>query len=443
MSDTREKGSRPQPRVVVTGLAVNTPLADEVGPLHDALCAGQSAVSVLKSLGGVDARTGADLSDYDSAAKLASLTCRGEARSIPAGVVARARKLLGTIPWSVKLSVLLAIDAWSDAQAFAPGINLDDTGIVLGGHNLHQRYHCANYASHSADPEHADLMYGVHLYDTTHLGCISYVLQMRGPASMSGAACATGLHAVRSAMHEVQLHGCPMALVVSAAWDFASLDLDSMEFLKAAAPKHSTFPPWATSRPFDVRREGFVPAHGAAAIVIEDLEHALRRGANIYAELLSVEATSDASYMPQPSEDGQARAMARALSTAGLQADDIDYISGHFTSTIVGDLSEARAINRVFGDHARRLKVNATKSLLGHTMGASGLVELVAAITQMRRNRLHPSVNVEEQDPGIELDVCRSGAVDWPVRAFMKNSFGFGGLNACAVVSAFDSGSGL
>jgi 3-oxoacyl-(acyl-carrier-protein) synthase len=182
-----------------------------------------------------------------------------------------------------------------------------------------------------------------------------------------------------------------------------------------------------------------VPAHGGGVLVLEELEAAVRRGARIYAEILGVDSNSDANHLPQPSEAGQARLMARVLRQCGLEPAEIDYLNAHATSTPLGDLTEIRSIERVFGAHARRLKINATKSLLGHTCWAAPVVETIAAILQMHAGRLHPSINIDELDPAIDLDVCAGrDAVEHPVRTFMKNSFGFGGINSVSILRRWE-----
>ena len=196
--------------------------------------------------------------------------------------------------------------------------------------------------------------------------------------------------------------------------------------------------PQKASRPWDTKREGFVAAHGGGALLIESLSSARSRGAKIYGEVLGIEANSDANHLPQPSEEGQTRLMKRLLEKCRLPPERIDYINAHATSTALGDLTEIRSIKRVFGLHAYKLKINATKSLLGHTGCAAPVVETIAAVLQMQAGKLHPSIAIDELDPEVDLDVCRgTSAVDWPVRTMMKNSFGFGGINCVSILSRF------
>jgi 3-oxoacyl-(acyl-carrier-protein) synthase len=191
--------------------------------------------------------------------------------------------------------------------------------------------------------------------------------------------------------------------------------------------------PARASRPYDTRREGFVPAHGGATLVLEDLDAAKRRGARIYAEVLGCAANSDGNHLPQPHEEGQAYVMAQVIEEAGLRLADVDYVNAHATSTPLGDLTELRSIKRVFGDHAKRLRINAPKSMLGHCCWSAPTVETVAGLLQMQSGRLHRSINIDELDPEVDLDVCRDGAVDQRIDVMLKNSFGFGGINCVSL----------
>jgi 3-oxoacyl-(acyl-carrier-protein) synthase len=157
--------------------------------------------------------------------------------------------------------------------------------------------------------------------------------------------------------------------------------------------------------------------------------------------VLGCTSTSDGSHLPAPSTDGQARTIARLLRSCGLTPADVDFVCAHATSTPLGDLSEINALRTVFGEHARKLKINAPKSMLGHTCWSAPAVETVAGLLQMRHGKLHPSINIDELDPEIDLDVCANQAVDHQIEVMLKNSFGFGGLNCCALFRRFDKSS--
>jgi 3-oxoacyl-(acyl-carrier-protein) synthase len=419
-----------QERVVITGMAINTPIGDELSPFLDSLLAGKSAISKWKFFDSsrVYGKVGADLSGYDIPAKVAAL----EGKLDP-GIFARTRKLAKKAPWSTKLSVLLAADAWQDSQP-ASGVDMENVAALITGHNLNTWYGEEQRRIFEDEPDFLDAMYSLVRLDTNHAGCVSEALGSLGPSYTVGAACASGNAALRLAVDEVRHHGATSAVVVGPVLEFAPMDLHGLALMGAITYQSFNETPELASRPYDTRREGFVPAHGGAALVLETLASARARGARAYAEILACEGNSDGSHLPQPSEDGQHRLMKRVLSIAGLAPEQIDYVNAHATSTPLGDVTELRAIKRIFGAHAKKLKINATKSMLGHTCWASAVVETVAAVLQMQRGMLHPSINIENLDPEVDLDVCRGKAVPHEVRYLMKDSFGFGGVNAISIL---------
>jgi 3-oxoacyl-[acyl-carrier-protein] synthase I len=370
---------------------------------------------------------GADLSGYDVAGATGSLEGR-----LPPETFGRLRRLITRVPWSTRLSMLLAAHAWLDA-ALCPSVAVPETmGVVVAGHNINGNFAAQNREAFAHEPDHIDGLYALHALDTDHAGCISEVLQAHGPIYTMGAACASGNLALRNAVDEIRHHGARVVVVVGSVFDLAPIDLHAMALMGAIIWESFNDRPAQASRPFDVRREGFIPAHGGAALVLEDLESARRR-ARVHAELLAAEAGADGNHLPQPSQEGQTRVMRRALEQARLRPEQIDFVSAHATSTPLGDLTEIRSIKEVFCPHASRLKINAPKSMLGHTCWSAPVVEATAAILQMNAGVLHPSINIDEIDPEVDLDVCRDGAVAHPVRYRMKNSFGFGGINAVSV----------
>jgi len=304
---------------------------------------------------------------------------------------------------------------------------------VVAGHNLNALYQFNSRVQFEEEPDFIDGMTSLYSLDTDHAGCVSEVLQTRGPIYTMGAACASGNVALRTAIDEIRHHGAQTALVVGAVLEFAPVDVHAMAIMGAITFQSFNDEPARASRPYDTRREGFVPAHGGATLVLEDRDAAERRGARIYAEVLGCAANSDGNHLPQPSEDGQARVMTRVLADAGLRVDEVDYVNAHATSTPLGDLTELRSIKRVFGDHAPHLRINAPKSMLGHCCWSAPTVETVAGLLQMQAGRLHPSINIDELDPEVDLDVCRNGPVDHHVRVMLKNSFGFGGINCVSL----------
>ena len=423
-------------RIAITGMSINTPLGDTLDSYLQGLFAGRSAVTRWAAFErrGIYSKVGADLSGYDVAKRLASFEGK-----LPGEVFRRLRRLVSRAAWSTKLSLLLAADAWLDAGLGDEPLDPTKVGVIVAGHNINSNYAFTNRDQFVEEPDFIDGMFAVHSLDTDHAGSTSELVGAKGPIYTVGAACASGNVALRCAIDEIRHHGCERVLIVGAVLDMAAMDLHAMALLGAISYQSFNDAPPRASRPFDTRREGFVPAHGGAVIVVEDLELARARGGRIYAEVLGAEANADANHLPQPSEDGQTRLMARLLRETGVRPEEIDYISAHATSTPLGDLTEIRSIKNVFGRHAYELKVNAPKSILGHTCWAAATVEVVAGILQMTAGKLHPSINIDELDPEIDLDVCRDRVVDHDVRYFMKNSFGFGGINCVSLLRRYES----
>jgi 3-oxoacyl-(acyl-carrier-protein) synthase len=417
-------------RVVVTGMAINTPIGDTLEGFLASLVAGRSAITHWKAFdtSGIYSKVGGDLTGYDVDGKLAVLKS-----SLSPETFQRVRKLVSRVAWSTKLSVLVAADAWRDAGIDGAGLDPRRVGAIIGGHNLNSLYLEQNRQEYAGEPDYIDAMFALHSLDTDHAGSVSEALQAKGPIFTVGAACASGNTALRCAVDEVRHHGMDAVVVVGAVLQFAPIDVHAMALLGAISFQSFNDEPALASRPYDTRREGFVPSHGAAALVIESLDSATRRGARIHAEVLGVESRSDGNHLPQPSEDGQTAVMRAVLEAAGVAPEQIDYVSAHATSTPLGDVTEVRSIRNVFGKHAYSLKVNAPKSMLGHTCWAAPTVESVAAILQMNAGRLHPSINVETLDPEVDLDVCQNGPVNAEINYLMKNSFGFGGINCVSL----------
>jgi 3-oxoacyl-[acyl-carrier-protein] synthase II len=190
------------------------------------------------------------------------------------------------------------------------------------------------------------------------------------------------------------------------------------------------------SRPFDKKRDGFIMGEGAGVVVLERLEHALSRGARIFAEIVGYANSADAFHFtaPEPEGDGMFRVMVKALKDANLSPLEVGYINAHGTSTVLNDKTESAAIIKVFGDHSKKLKVSSIKSMIGHLMAASGTVELIATVMSVYTNKIHPTINYENPDPDCPLDYVTKGVESVNLKAAMSNSFGFGGGNACLIV---------
>lgn len=429
-----------QKRIVVTGMGINTPIGDTLDEFYKNLIAGKSAISKWKYMKNpeVYSKVGGDLSEYDAKARV-----KGMKDALPPDLHKRLRQLVKKAPFSTKLSAIVAVDAWKDAGLVELADKLDPTrrATLIGGHNLNERYFSSNYETFLDEPDYIDSMAALLMLDTDHAGTVSEVLGNQGAAYTLGGACASANIGLRSAIDEIRHHDHDVAVLVGPVLDFSQMGPHAMALMGAITFQSFNETPEQASRPYDLKREGFVPSHGAACLVLEELGHAMERGAKIYGEVLGCTSTSDGSHLPSPSPEGQARTVTRLLKNNGMKPEDVDFVCAHATSTPLGDISELKAIKSVFGDHAYKLKINAPKSMLGHTCWSAPAVETVAGLLQMKHGKLHPSINIEELDPAVDLDVCANEAVDHEIDVMLKNSFGFGGLNCCALFKRFDPNS--
>ncbi len=267
-------------------------------------------------------------------------------------------------------------------------------------------------------------------------GNISIHYGLCGPSTAVSTACASAADAIGDALHRIQRDEADV--MVSGGAEAAITYMGLGGFISAKALSQRNDAPQAASRPFDKDRDGFVLSEGAGILILEEYEHARKRGASIYAELLGAGATADAHNItaPHPEGRGSIRAMQMALGHARINPADVQYVNAHGTSTELGDEAETYAIKQVFGEHARKLVISSTKSMVGHLLGASGGVELVATVLSIKHSVVHPTINLDHPDPKCDLDYVPKTAREMRVRHAISNSFGFGGHNACLVVGA-------
>ena len=261
---------------------------------------------------------------------------------------------------------------------------------------------------------------------------------LKGHNNTTTTACAASTQAMGEAM-EVVRHGRADVMVTGGTEaGISELGLAGFSVMRALSTRNDE--PTKASRPFDKDRDGFVCAEGAAMMVVESLEHAKARGARILAELAGYGAASDAYHQVAPCEDGAggARAMSWALHDAGVRPEEVDYINAHGTSTVLNDLAETCGIKSVFGDYAYKVPISSTKSMIGHVLGGSGSLESVACVMTLQTGIIHPTINLDEPDPACDLDYVPHKSRKAEVRTILKNSFGFGGQNACLVFKKFE-----
>jgi 3-oxoacyl-[acyl-carrier-protein] synthase II len=268
-------------------------------------------------------------------------------------------------------------------------------------------------------------------------GRISMRYGLKGPNYATTSACATSSHAIGDAVILIQRGDADVMVTGGAEAAISPMGIGGFNAMKALSTRNDA--PEKASRPFDKQRDGFVMGEGAGILILEEYTHAVNRGARIYAEIAGIGFTADAHHItePAPGGEGAVRSMRMALRDAGMHPHEVQYINTHGTSTPIGDKSETAAIKTVFGEHAYKLAVNSTKSMIGHLLGAAGAVEAIATILSVQRNKVHPTINQEEPDPECDLNYIPNTAQDWTVDAAISNTFGFGGHNASLLVKKF------
>lgn len=417
-------------RVVVTGMGVITPIGQTPEDFCASLLQGRSAISRMTSYdtSRIYCKIGGDLPGWEIGVQL-----RTHGQNYPAELKQRALQLLRDVPKPAHLVVAAALHAYLSAGLPAH-IRPERFGHVLGGHNLNTWYAIENFQIFDEEPEFTNPLYLPRRLDTHVVSVAAELLQLKGPAWTVGSACASGNVAVATALDLIRAGRADAMLVTSTVESPEIVGLQSLALLGALSIDSFNDEPWRASRPFDRRREGFVPGLGGGAVILETLAGARQRGAPILAEILGAASSCDACNLTKPNVDGQVYAMMAALDDAGINRDDVQYINAHATSTPIGDVVEIRAIKQVFGDYAYKIPINATKSMTGHALTGAGLVALVATIMQMQSNALHPTINLEEPDPECDLDFVPNQGRDYRFDVGLSNGFGFGGLNTCLVI---------
>ena len=266
---------------------------------------------------------------------------------------------------------------------------------------------------------------------------VGHYVGAKGFNSTASTACAASNQAIGEALLAIRRGDIEVALAGGTEAGISKLGLAGFAVMRALSTNNDN--PAEASRPFDAARDGFVPSEGSAILVMESLDHAISRGANILVELVGFGCTSDAGHLVQPEESGTsaAQAMKLSLGDAGISTDEVDYINAHGTSTPLNDAIETLAIKRNFGERAYKIPISSTKSMIGHSLGAAGALESVACVKSILEGRIHPTINYQTPDPECDLDYVPNSARVTPINVVLSNAFGFGGQNACLVFKAF------
>jgi 3-oxoacyl-[acyl-carrier-protein] synthase II len=408
-------------RVVVTGLGVISPIGNSVEEFWSNLKEGVS---------GIDKLTRFDASEFST--KIAA-----EVKNFdPLKYIDKkeARRLDLTEQYAIATSQ----QAFDDASLGSDSLNPETAGVVvgsgIGGIDTFEKQHTILLKQ---GPSRVSPFFIPMMIIDMSAGLISIRFNFKGPNYATVSACASGAHAIADAFRIIQRGD---AEVMITGGSEATITPASMAgFCSARAMSTRNDEPQKASRPFDKQRDGFVMGEGAGMVILESLEHAQKRGAKIYAEIIGVGMSADAYHItaPAPGGEGAIRSMKLTLKDAGLSPEAVDYINSHGTSTDLGDVTECQAIKAVFGEHAYKIPVNSTKSMIGHLLGAAGAVELVATIKSMEEGILHPTVNYEFPDPECDLDFVPNQKRKANIKTAFSNSFGFGGHNITIAVKKF------
>lgn len=408
-------------RVVITGMGAVTPLGNDVSSFWEGLAAGKSGISVLDAF---------DTSNHKT--KIA-----GRVRGFdPAAVIGK--KEARRMDQYCQFAVAAAKQALDDAALHQEGTAGERIGVCIGTGVGGIQTMLDNYRTLlERGPDRVSPTLVPMMIANMAAAQVSIQYGLKGPVLAPVTACATGNNAIGEAYRIIQ-RGAADAVVAGGA-EATLTDLAFAGFNSAGAMSMRNDEPERASRPFDAERDGFVAAEGAGVLVLESLEHALRRGANIYAEIVGYGLSSDAYHMvaTEPDGDGAYRAMREALNDAEVKPGEVDIISAHATGTPLGDLSETRAIKRLFGEAAYRIPVSAIKSMTGHALGAAGGLEAVALVMTLREGLAPPTINLDAPDPECDLDYVPHRARRGDYRIGLSNSFGFGGHNAVIVLRRY------
>jgi len=411
-------------RVVVTGMGAITPVGNDVATTWRSLIQGKSGTAPITKFDAstFPVRFAAEVKGFDPLQYMD----RKEAKRADA---------------YTQYAVAAARQAMENASLVERnGMDPDRIGVIIGSgigglksfeeqHDIYRERGAGKISPFFIPMFIADIAAGI----------VSMQFGAKGPNYATVSACATSAHAIGDAFRTIQYGDADVMITGGAEATVTPMAIGGFANMKALSERNDS--PETASRPFDATRDGFVMGEGAGILILEELEHALNRGATIYAEIVGYGATGDAYHLTAPAPDGEGaqRAMKRALKDAGLEPKDIQYINAHGTSTPANDFNETRAIKAVFGDAAKDVNVSSTKSATGHMLGAAGAVEAVISTMVVGNGVIPPTINYQHPDPELDLNYTPNVCVDRKVDAVLSNSFGFGGHNTTLAIKRFES----
>lgn len=406
-------------RVVVTGLGCVSPVGNTVDAAWANLLAGQSGVGLITKFDAAtfNCKIAAEVKDFDIESYMSAKEARTMDTFIHYGVAAAAQ--------AVADAGLPTGEALSEELATRIGCVI---GSGIGGLPMIESVH-AEFVQRGA--RRISPFFVPSTIINMIAGHVSIRFGFKGPNLSIVTACTTGLHCIGQAGRMIEYGDADVVVAGGSEASVSVLGVGGFASMRALSTRNDD--PTTASRPWDKDRDGFVLGEGAGVMVLEEYEHAKARGAKIYAELAGFGMSADAGHMTAPNMDGPRRAIMSALHNAGLNADQVDYVNAHGTSTPLGDINESNAIKAALGDHAKKVVVNSTKSMTGHLLGGAGGLESVVTVLALHHQKSPPTINIFNQDPECDLDYCANTGRDMKIDVALKNNFGFGGTNGSLV----------
>ena len=406
-------------RVVVTGLGCVSPVGNTVDQSWTSLLAGMSGIDLITQFeaDGFACRFAGEVKGFNIADYIPEKEARHMDRFIHLGLAAACQ--------AVSDSGLPTGDALDDELAVRIGCNI---GSGIGGLPMIEQTHAELV---NRGPRRVSPFFVPASIINMISGHVAIKFGFKGPNIAVVTACTTGLHAIGLSARMIEYGDCDVMIAGGAEATVSPLGIGGFAAARALSTRNDD--PKIASRPWDRDRDGFVLGEGAGVVVLEEYEHAKARGAKIYAEVAGFGMSADAYHMTAPDIDGPRRSMSMALKNASINADQVQYLNAHGTSTPLGDLNETNAIKVAFGSHAKRMTISSTKSMTGHLLGGAGGIESVFTILALHHQKIPPTINIFNQDPECDLDFCANTARDANIEFAVKNNFGFGGTNGTLV----------
>ncbi|NGM87412.1 beta-ketoacyl-ACP synthase II [Parapusillimonas sp. SGNA-6] len=403
-------------RVVITGLGIVSPVGNDIDSAWDNIVNGRSGIGRITRFdpSAFNAQIAGEVKDFDITQYMSAKEAKQMDVFIHYGVAA-------------------GVQAWRDAGIEVTEENADRIGTIIGsGIGGLPRIEETQVEYLERGPRRISPFFVPASLINLISGQLSIMLGLKGPSYAVVSACTTGLHSIGDAARLIEYGDADIMVAGGAESTVSPLGIGGFAAMRALSTRNDD--PTTASRPWDRDRDGFVLGEGAGALVLEEYEHARKRGARIYGEFAGYGMSSDAHHITSPDRDGPRRGIVNALRNGGINPDEVSYVNAHGTSTPLGDKNETEALKLSFGDHARNLVVNSTKSMTGHLLGAAGGIEAVFTTLAVYHQISPPTINLFNQDPECDLDYCANEARKMKIDVALSNSFGFGGTNGSMIV---------